>query len=318
MNEIDLPPLSQLGIPEPGLCEKVQLYLAVWDDLTPLQKEVVNAHVRSCARCTAEQQRMRQATFLVGHMTQSSPSTRVDQAVMAAIAARTNSKPVSLQKRRPRSSRATPMRLVAALSGLAAVLVLALLAVHFTIFGSPTQFALPQNLTWSNYVLYHTETHVNAQGEHYQVNTYRDLSNGHVHVETIMGGTLHVVAVGDEKEMLGMDEMHHVAQWGAQVWADDDNDTNFDLAKLRSDLQAGRASYLGKDRYAGKDVYRVRLASGYILLLDMQYMPVNVLQQAGVPMYNQLQLLHPSQVSDSMWDMQVPAGFQMGTLPPKP
>jgi hypothetical protein len=29
-------------------------------------------------------------------------------------------------------------------------------------------------------------------------------------------------------------------------------------------------------------------------------------------------MLHPSQVPDSMWDMSIPPGFQMGTLPAKP
>jgi hypothetical protein len=58
-------------------------------------------------------------------------------------------------------------------------------------------------------------------------------------------------------------------------------------------------------------------------LLDMHYMPVNVLRGAvgpgtGRPMYETLQLLSHSQVSDSMWNMSVPPGFQMGTLPTKP
>jgi len=55
----------------------------------------------------------------------------------------------------------------------------------------------------------------------------------------------------------------------------------------------------------------------------MQYRPVNVLRGAvgpgtGEPIYTALQLLPPSQVSASMWDMSVPKGYHMGNLPTQP
>jgi len=35
-------------------------------------------------------------------------------------------------------------------------------------------------------------------------------------------------------------------------------------------------------------------------------------------MYDTVKVIPASQVSSSMWDMSVPRGFQMGTLPAKP
>jgi hypothetical protein len=65
-------------------------------------------------------------------------------------------------------------------------------------------------------------------------------------------------------------------------------------------------------------VYRIRFRDGLVMLLDMQYRPVNVLSGTGEPLYTSLQLLSPSQVSPSMWDMSIPPGYHMGTLPPTP
>jgi hypothetical protein len=58
-------------------------------------------------------------------------------------------------------------------------------------------------------------------------------------------------------------------------------------------------------------------------LLDMDYMPVNVLQGSASadmakPMYDSLKLMPASEMPTSMWDMSVPSGFRMGTLPAKP
>ena len=115
--------------------------------------------------------------------------------------------------------------------------------------------------------------------------------------------------------------MHHVAQWGANDWSVDE--TAFNLAELRSDMDAHRAVYLDQDVFQGHAVYRIRTRNGLVLLLDMHYMPVNLLRGAvgpgtGEPIYNSLVLMPPTHVSSSMWDMSVPAGFHMGTLPKKP
>ena len=60
-----------------------------------------------------------------------------------------------------------------------------------------------------------------------------------------------------------------------------------------------------------------------ILLLDMNYLPVNVLENVnsagvGQPVYTALHWLAPSQVPSSTWDMSVPGGFSMGALPSQP
>jgi len=170
-------------------------------------------------------------------------------------------------------------------------------------------------------VLYHSETKIDANGRRYHINSYHDLGTDRVNVETTMPGSLDVIAVGSDHTMLGMDMMHQVAQWGANAWGVDDS--MFNLEELRSDMQAKRAIYLDHDRFRGQDVYRIRARNGLVLLLNMQYRPVNVLRGAvgpgtGEPMYDTLKLLLTSQVPSSMWDMSIPAGFQMGTLPPEP
>jgi len=142
-----------------------------------------------------------------------------------------------------------------------------------------------------------------------------------MHVETTMANQLDVVVVGNHNNMLGMDMLHHIAQYGAGAWSVDDS--MFNLAALRSDLQAKRAVYLDKDTFRGQEVYRIRLHNGLVLLLNMHYQPVNILQGAlgpgtGGPMYDTVKLMLPSQVSNTMWDMSIPHGFRMGTLPPKP
>ena len=101
------------------------------------------------------------------------------------------------------------------------------------------------------------------------------------------------------------------------------DETPFNLAQLRSDMSANRATYLDKDTFHGQAVYRIRCPDGLVLLLSMNYQPVNVLRGAvgpgtGEPVYDTLRLMPASDISSSMWDMRVPAGFRMGTLPPKP
>jgi len=70
-------------------------------------------------------------------------------------------------------------------------------------------------------------------------------------------------------------------------------------------------------------VYRIQDSDGHVLLLDMQYRPVNMLERtngggAEQPMYEVFRLLPASHVSQEMWNMSVPPGFKMGTLPQRP
>ena len=326
-----MPPLPKAGEYGPHVCSTVRFYLAILDDLSPRQVQLLREHVDNCAACTAAYQHMQRTTRVLANLPESAPSPHVDQAVMAAIMAKRNSQ--KAEKRTPHVETPVLGTLVgnalksrlgktAALATLAAVLLLALFTTtHLP--GSPVAqtFRIPANLSWSGYVLYHSETRIDAHGLRYYVNCYHDLANGRMHVETVMPDQLDVVAVGNDHAMLGLDMMHHVAQWGANDWSVDE--TAFNLAKLRNDMNAHRAVYLDQDIFRGHAVYRIRTTNGLVLLLDMHYMPVNVLRGAvgpgtGEPIYDSLVLMPPSHVSSSMWDMSVPAGFQMGTLPEKP
>jgi hypothetical protein len=135
-----------------------------------------------------------------------------------------------------------------------------------------------------------------------------------------MDGKLDVVLVSDTHETLGMDMVHHVAQWGATQWSVDES--KFNLALLRSDLQTKQAVYEGEAVFQGQNVYRIRYSDGEVLLLNMNYMPVNVLQTVSssgesAPVYDTLQWVSSSRMPHGMWDMSVPAGFKLGTLPTK-
>ena len=215
-----------------------------------------------------------------------------------------------------------PLRLIGAL--IAALIVLAMVPMvqFFTSsFGGNAGFSLPGNLSWRGYVVFHSQTKAGTDGMHYQIDCYHDLGSGRMHVETKMDESLDVIAVGDASEMLGMDMIHHVAQWGAHAWMVDDSMLN--LATLRADLAAKRAVYLGKTSFEGQEVYRIQGSDRHVLLLDMQYRPVNMLERtsgggAEQPMYDVFRLLPASQVSQAMWNMSVPPGFKMGTLPQRP
>ena len=320
-----MPPLPEAGEYGPQVCSTVRLYLAILDDLSPRQVQLLREHVDNCAACARVHGLMQRTTSIFASLPESAPSPHVDQTVMAAMAAKSSKQKVG---KRSRSVGATLVVArgrswgVAASVALAAVLLLALFtAIHFP--GSPTTqvFRLPSNLSWSGYVLYHSEARIDAHGQRYYVNCYHDLGSNRMHVETVMPDHLDVVAVGNDHTMLGLDMMHHVAQWGANDWSVDE--TAFNLAELRSDMDAHRAVYLDQDVVQGHAVYRIRTRNGLVLLLDMHYMPVNLLRGAvgpgtGEPIYNSLVLMPPTHVSSSMWDMSVPAGFHMGTLPKKP
>lgn len=327
MNDIFLPPLPAGHEADSRTCEIVHLYLAVWDDLTPEQRRNVAQHVRGCELCTQEMRQVQQATRLVADLPSSQPSARVDTAIRAAIAARTQergktngrSRSVAFPERRPARAKARwrPAMLMAA----ALVVLGALLASYLFFLRSAQEFQIPSQVTWNGYVLYHIQTQQTNDGASYQVKTYHDLASNMLHVETVMDDKLDVVAVGNAQHgVLGKDMMKRVAQWDATNWVD--SDAMFDLQKLRADIAAGHASYIGKGTFQGREVYQIRYQNGDILLLDMHYMPVNVLEQkpssGEKPMYDTLEVLTQQQVPESLWDMQVPSGFKMGELPQKP
>lgn len=331
----DLPPLPRVGETGPDVCAAVCLYLAVMDDLTPQQVEHISEHVVTCAACSEAFEAMERATRLVGSVPGSIPSPRVDTSIYAMMQrqplAQPHTRPYAQARSRPlpvRPARKTGRRRAAWVVGelvAAAVIVLALVAsMHiFGLFGgsTPTAFALPANLSWNQFVIYHSETRVGSNGDLYQVESYDDLGTGMMHIETTMDGQIDVVAVGNAQQMVGMDTIHHVAQMGADQWSVDNS--VFDLAALRHDLQTNKATFLDIDTFKGQRVYRIRCSDGLVMLLDMQYMPVNVLRGAvgpgtGYPIYTSLKVMPSSQVPNSMWDMSIPPGYHMGTLPKQP
>jgi hypothetical protein len=332
--ENDMPPIPPLSSRGPLVCATIQLYLAILQDLPPEQARPVLEHARTCSQCEPVLRLMRQTTMLLAGLPASQPSKHVDRLVGQAIAGReqrggarapASLKRAALQKETTRPAWRRRRSLAGALA-LVAVLLLAILATLQTLHlgGGPatyTTFALPASLSWNDYVLFHSQTRSDASGERYQVETYHDISTGRMHVETIMPGSMDVVAVGDEHAMLGLDMMHHVAQWGADSWSVDDS--AFDLAGLRGDLKSGSAVYLGKDTFHGQPVYHIRYRTGQVLLLDMQYRPVNVLSGgtgpgSGRAMYDRVELMPDSHVASSMWDMSIPRDFHMGSLPNRP
>ena len=323
----DLPPIPRAGEIGPDVCATVRLYLAIIDDLTPQQVEQLSEHVITCAACSREFESLEHATHLVGSLAASAPSPQVDTALFALMEPRTRQtrRPLAAQRGRRAAQRRKRTWIVGELVAAAAIILALFASVHFFgifgIGGSQTAFALPSTLSWNQYVLYHSQIKTAADGALYQVESYHEMATGNMHVETKMDGQLDVVAVGNEKEMLGMDTIHHIAQMGADQWSVDDS--IFSLNELRHELLSNEASYLGIDTFRGQSVYRIRSQNGLVILLDMHYMPVNVLRGAagpgtGSPVYSNLEMMPASQVSDSMWDMSIPPGYQMGTLPPQP
>ncbi len=323
----ELPPIPAAGDAGSQGCAVVGLYLALLDDLSPEQVQAVFRHLAVCEACTQELQRLRRTTRLVASLPASEPSPQVDQAILAALAAHREeqvpprTRPFLSPGRRKRQAR---LRFLGQLAA-AAVLVLAVLTgIHLLSLAPPgagSGFVLPAHLSWSGSVVYHSETRLAADGTPYQIETYHDLGTGRMHVETVMDDRVDVVAVGDEQVMLGKDMRHHVAQWGAAAWSVDDS--ALDLAHLRQGLQTKSAVYLGSGRFEGQEVYRIRYRNGLVLLLDMQYNPVNLLRGVdgpgtGEPIYAVFKLMPMSQVPASMWDMRIPVGFHLGTLPQKP
>jgi hypothetical protein len=354
MNNPGLPPLPPIGSVGLDVCNVIQLYMAIWDDLTPEEVRVVSAHVHVCADCAHEQRVFMRSSQKVANLDASSPSPRVDQAVMMAIAARAKTtnkvatksakpvQPVPLVtpiKKRTRKSSALPLRLGGLVAAAAVMFVGLFAASHYImpIGGSANPivasqpghvpnaslqtFALPANLTWNGFVLYHSQTMMSDSGQQFKVETYQDLASGRMNIETVMGNDLDVVLVGDAHETLGMDMMHRVAQWDAKGWQLDGS--MFDLNQLRQQLKNGQVVYQGKTTFQGQPVYSIKYPDNKILLLNMDYMPVNVLEQsagaqAAAPMYTKVQVLPSSKVPESTWSMNVPQGFKLGKLPKKP
>lgn len=346
MNNTDLPPLPALDEAGPEVCATIRLYLAVWDDLSPVQVRQVSSHVLACADCAREQRLMRHATQLVGYLEPSEPSARVDQAVMAAIAARSQKGNVKLARAlgsptpigsRRRKSIARVAAFVAIAAAIVLVVLAALSARNFLgggggIAGSqppptggntttkPVAFSIPANVSWNNYTLYHIQTMSGTNGGKYTVTSYHNMADDSMHVETVRQGRIEVVMISDGQKSLGLDMKNHVAQWGADAWGVDES--MFDLTSLRNDLKSGKATFKDKSTFNGQDVYRIQMSNGDVLLLDMHYLPVNVMESGSnstaKPMYDTLEFMPTSKVPDSIWDMSVPKGFKMGALPAKP
>ena len=315
MKHADLPPLPKGSIYGPSACATVQVYLAVIDDVSPEQAQIVFEHVRSCAGCQAELRLLRQVAPLATAFDECAPPARVDQAVMAAISARGQVPHHVFAHRFIRERRSPWLMLLAAAAVLVMMTTFPLLG---ALFSAPRAFTLPANLSWSGYVLYHTETMVGVSGVQYHIRCYHDLGTGRMHVETTAGNDLDIVAVAAGQELLGEDLVHHIAEWGATTWGVDDS--LFDLEQLHADLLAHRAVYLGQGTFRGQEVYRIRVSNGLVLLLDTQYLPVNVLQNAsdpgaGVPLYETLSMLPKTQVPAALWEVRIPTGFQLGMLP---
>lgn len=324
-NSLDLPPFPTINDRTPRNCEAVRFYLAIADELPLERVRILSEHAKLCPECAAEFRLLQRVNRMIASMPPSTPSARVDAAVLAALQNRQQATRASVQL--PPARQQTPRRIStsrrAGVWALVAAALLVLLGGGFflrgLIFPANSQaFQLPANLSWSGYVLHYTQTRTTTQGKPYQVEVYQDLGDNSMHIESTMNGVFDVVVVTDNQDMLGEDMMHHVAQEGNGVedWAVDGS--MFNLTQLRHDLTTHQAVYLGKGTFQGQAVYRIRASDGQVLLLNMSYFPVNVLDNSsstGTSMYNSFTLMPEAQVSDSMWDMRVPIHFQMGQLP---
>src|SRR6266566_5592618 len=87
-----LPPLPKAGEYGPQVCSTVRLYLAILDDLSSEQVQLLFEHVDNCAECAGVHRLMRQTTRMLADLPASAPSPRVDQAVMTALAAKSGRK----------------------------------------------------------------------------------------------------------------------------------------------------------------------------------------------------------------------------------
>ncbi len=344
MSDTQLPPFPPPGAQGPQVCEATRFYMALIDELPFEQVSVLSAHIQGCPACSAEFTMLQHTTQLVASLPASVPSRHVDETIMAAIRQQNTRSSIQLHagiglqnegfgtteplvrrlpsRRKPHRNRSVALVLTAAA---VLLLVLGVLVLRNAIFPTSNSLAfhLPGSLTWNGYVLHYTQDKTDMQGKNYQVEIYQDLSTNQMHIESSMEGQFDVVVVTDAQNMLGEDMMHHVAQTGQAVspWTIDGS--LFNLALLKQGLTTHSMTYLGRETFAGAQVYMVRTASNAVLLLDKNYMPVNVLQDStgpgtGTPLYHTFAVMQTSQVSDSMWDMQPPTNFHLGKLPTKP
>lgn len=318
MSTPDFPPFPGIGEKGAPVCARVRFYLAIVDELPFAQVRILSEHLKGCAQCAAEFRLVHQATRLVASLPESTPSARVDAAVLAALQQRQRALSSAAPARARPAGRTT--RRVWALAAAALAMVVTGFLMYGLIAGRGASFRLPAGLSWNGYVLHYIQTRNNARGQTYQVEVYQDLGTNDMHIESNLPGQFDVVVVTERSTMLGKDMMHHIAQMGDGVadWATDGS--LFDLDLLRHNLAAGNAAYLGRETFQGQEVYQVRLANSLVLLLSMDYLPVNAMSNVrgpgtGVPLYQTCQVLPSAQVSTSLWNMQVPADFQMGQLP---
>ena len=337
MNQSDFPPFPLMGERGPQVCASVCFYLAIMDGLSLEQVRILSTHVQECESCAAEFRLLQRTTNLVASLPKSAPSVHVDEAILATIqswdsrhraltSAQLNPENRATVRAIPSKKRLTASRpLLGALAAALLLLVLAGVFLRGLIFpaNNTLTLQLPDNLSWSGYVLHYTQTRTDTQGKNYQVEVYQDLGTRQMHIESTMPDQFDVVVVTDASTMLGKDMMHHVVQMGSEVepWAVDGS--LFDLVHLRQDLATQRATYLGNGSFQGQEVYQVRISNNQVLLLNMQYLPIAVLRDftgpgTGRSLYDTCELTPSAQVSDTMWDMQVPPNFHMGQLPSRP
>lgn len=337
MNDVDFPLFPAPGKKGPQVCEAVRVFLAVVDDLPFEQVRVLSEHVQECPDCAREFRQIQRATHLVRTLPESGPSARVDEAVLAAIKSRRETSRSSVELHpttqnpetpRPRSvrKRARSSRLWSGGLAVAAALILLILGgaylrgLIFSTSNTAQTLQLPGALSWNGYVLHYTQTLTDGQGSPYHVEVYQDLATNQMHIESTMQNQFDVVVVTDEGNMTGKDMMHHIAETGTGVepWAVDGS--MFNLSHLRQELDTHRMTYLGKETFKGQEVFLLHASEGEVLLLDQHYLPVNVLRGyqgpgTGTPIYSTFDLMKSTDVSSSMWDMEVPSDFQMGQLP---
>jgi hypothetical protein len=320
MNKHDLSPLP--GRDEKGAqaCARIHPYLAIVDELSTEQAYALSEHLTRCTQCARAFQHIQQANRLIATLPESRPSARVDATILTALQQRQRTTAVSAQIHMHAPGRRRSSRLTWTLVAASLLVITAGILLRGLLVGGGAGFRLPPTLSWHGYVLHYIQTRDSSQGQSYQVEVYQDLGTNNMHVESQLPGQFDVVVVSDKATMLGKDMMHHIAQMGSGVagWMTDGS--LFDLDLLRHDLATGNATYLGIGRFQGQKVHQLRMDNGQILLLNMDYLPVNALrnfhgQGTGTLVYRTCQLLLSAQVSDSLWDMQVPSDFQMGPLP---
>src|SRR2546423_261104 len=80
-----MPPLPKAGEYGPQVCSTVRLYLAILDELSPREVQLLREHVDNCADCATVHRIMLRTTRVFASLPESAPSPHVDQAVMSAI-----------------------------------------------------------------------------------------------------------------------------------------------------------------------------------------------------------------------------------------